>query len=84
MPVEIDGGFIKNGPKCGKRGCGGKDWIIKSSDKVKCSKHGHTRKVEGLKAYVVDGPKCGTRGCGGTDWFIGKNKWVCAKHGHTR
>ena len=61
-----------------------KDWIIKGSNTVKCSKHGHSRQVKGLHAYVVGGPKCGTRGCGGTDWFIGKNTWVCAKHGHTR
>jgi hypothetical protein len=81
---EIKGGFIKKGPKCGYKRCGGTDWIIKGDNTVVCSKCGTDRGAKGTYAYVKDGPKCGYKRCGGTDWFVGGNNWKCTKCGHKR
>jgi hypothetical protein len=82
--TEIKGGFIKDGPRCGYRNCGGTDWIIKEDSKIKCSNCGKDRGLKGTYAYVTNGPTCGYRGCGGADWFVGENNWRCTKCGKKR
>jgi len=40
--TEIKGGFIKDGPRCGYRNCGGSDWFV-GENEWRCTKCGKKR-----------------------------------------
>lgn len=82
--VEVQSGFIKNGPKCGRGLCSSRDWIIVNSEKVVCSNCDTTHTMDSIRGYVKDGPKCGSGLCNSRDWLVGEDMWRCTGCGSKR